>query len=30
MPHHVCPTCGQYRGRQVIEIEERRRASDAQ
>ncbi|HWV36428.1 MAG TPA: 50S ribosomal protein L32 [Thermomicrobiales bacterium] len=25
-PHHVCPTCGTYRGRQVIEIEERRRA----
>ncbi len=24
-PHHVCPTCGTYRGRQVIEIEERRR-----
>lgn len=18
LPHHVCPTCGQYRGRQVI------------
>ncbi|MGI8404898.1 MAG: 50S ribosomal protein L32, partial [Thermomicrobiales bacterium] len=25
-PHHVCPTCGTYRGRQVIEIEERQRA----
>jgi len=24
--HHVCPHCGFYRGRQVIEIEERRRA----
>ncbi|MGB3330582.1 MAG: 50S ribosomal protein L32 [Thermomicrobiales bacterium] len=23
--HHVCPTCGTYRGRQVIEIEARRR-----
>jgi len=23
--HHVCPTCGVYRGRQVLEIEERRR-----
>lgn len=22
MPHRVCPTCGQYRGRQVIEVEE--------
>ncbi|MBA2276370.1 MAG: 50S ribosomal protein L32 [Chloroflexia bacterium] len=24
--HHVCPNCGVYRGRQVIEIEERRGA----
>ena len=23
--HHVCPTCGYYRGRQVIVIEERSR-----
>ena len=22
-PHHVCPTCGWYNGRQVIVIEER-------
>jgi len=22
MPHRVCPTCGYYKGRQVIEIEE--------
>ncbi|HEY56549.1 MAG TPA: 50S ribosomal protein L32 [Dehalococcoidia bacterium] len=21
LPHHVCPTCGTYDGRQVIEIE---------
>ncbi len=21
-PHRVCPTCGQYRGRQVVEIQE--------
>ncbi|OGH56870.1 MAG: 50S ribosomal protein L32 [Candidatus Lindowbacteria bacterium RIFCSPLOWO2_12_FULL_62_27] len=21
LPHHVCPTCGQYRGRQVIKLE---------
>lgn len=20
LPHHVCPTCGSYRGRDVIEI----------
>ena len=20
-PHHVCPTCGQYRGRQVLKLE---------
>jgi large subunit ribosomal protein L32 len=25
--HHVCPNCGYYRGRQVIVIEERTRAS---
>jgi large subunit ribosomal protein L32 len=21
LPHHVCPTCGQYQGRQVINME---------
>ena len=26
LPHHVCPSCGMYRGRQVIAIEQRRRA----
>ncbi len=26
--HHVCPTCGKYRGRQVIEIETRQRATE--
>ena len=29
LPHHVCPSCGQYRGRQVIEIEGRRRSENA-
>lgn len=28
MSHHVCPTCGKYRGRQVIEIETRQRAAE--
>ncbi len=26
--HHVCPNCGMYNGRQVIEIEERRREEE--
>jgi large subunit ribosomal protein L32 len=26
--HHVCPTCGYYRGRQVIVIEEPRRRAE--
>ncbi len=26
--HHVCPSCGWYRGRQVIVIEERRREAE--
>ena len=21
LPHHVCPTCGQYKGRQVLKLE---------
>ncbi len=28
-PHHVCPNCGVYRGRQVIEIESTARASES-
>lgn len=24
-PHHACPTCGTYNGREVIKIEEQRR-----
>ncbi len=26
--HHVCPSCGYYRGRQVLVIEERTRISE--
>ena len=26
--HHVCPNCGMYNGRQVIEIEERNREAE--
>lgn len=26
--HHVCPSCGTYRGRQVIEIEARSREAE--
>ncbi len=26
--HHVCPSCGVYRGRQVYEIEERKRTEE--
>jgi len=22
LPHHVCPSCGTYKGRKVIEVEE--------
>lgn len=22
LPHHVCPSCGQYKGREVVEIPE--------
>jgi large subunit ribosomal protein L32 len=28
LAHHVCPNCGVYRGRQVVQIEERRREED--
>ena len=27
LPHHVCPNCGTYRGRQVIQIEEKKPAA---
>jgi large subunit ribosomal protein L32 len=26
-PHHVCPTCGTYNGREVIKKEERKKAA---
>lgn len=25
MPHHACPTCGTYNGREVIKIEEKKK-----
>jgi large subunit ribosomal protein L32 len=28
LPHHVCPNCGWYNGRQVIVIEERKRREE--
>jgi large subunit ribosomal protein L32 len=28
LPHHVCPSCGWYNGRQVIVIEERKRREE--
>ncbi len=27
LPHHVCPTCGSYSGREVIETESTKKAS---
>jgi len=29
MPHHVCPACGHYKGKQVVEIKEKAAASEA-
>jgi large subunit ribosomal protein L32 len=26
MPHHACPTCGSYNGREVIKIKEKKKA----
>jgi large subunit ribosomal protein L32 len=28
LPHHVCPTCGTYDGRQVIEIKSPKKKTD--
>ncbi|MCK4274572.1 MAG: 50S ribosomal protein L32 [Dehalococcoidales bacterium] len=27
MPHHACPTCGTYNGREVIKMEGRKKAA---
>ncbi len=27
MPHHACPTCGTYNGREVIKIKEKKKAA---
>ncbi|MFC1917950.1 50S ribosomal protein L32 [Chloroflexota bacterium] len=28
LPHHTCPTCGTYAGRQVIEVEAAKKKAD--
>ena len=28
MPHHACPTCGTYNGREVIKIEEKKKKAE--
>jgi large subunit ribosomal protein L32 len=27
LPHHACPTCGTYNGREVVDVEKRKKAS---
>jgi large subunit ribosomal protein L32 len=27
LPHHACPTCGNYNGREVVKIEEKKKAA---
>jgi large subunit ribosomal protein L32 len=27
LPHHVCPTCGYYNGREVVKKEEKKKAA---
>jgi len=27
MPHHACPTCGTYNGREVIKMKEKKKAA---
>jgi large subunit ribosomal protein L32 len=29
MPHHVCPSCGHYKGKQVVEIKQKAEAAEA-
>ncbi len=30
MPHHVCPSCGHYKGKQVVEVKEKAAAQTAE
>ncbi len=30
MPHHVCPSCGHYKGKQVVEVKEKASAESAE
>jgi large subunit ribosomal protein L32 len=30
LPHHACPTCGAYQGRQVIKLKEKKGKKEAQ
>jgi large subunit ribosomal protein L32 len=28
LPHHACPTCGTYNGREVIDVEKRKKKAE--
>lgn len=30
MPHHVCPSCGHYKGKQVVEVKAKTNEESAQ